>query len=140
MPVVANKSLVRKFWPVFAIAMVFLVVFVLLRRMELVDTKEEDARQNLLMIKLVLTKFKEEHGRYPTEEAGLRSLVDSSPQGKYFPNEYVLRDPWHHEVVYRLYKSAEKEGFLIYSLGPSGIDKGGQGDNIAVHGESKGPN
>jgi general secretion pathway protein G len=109
---------------------ILLGVLVYLRGITIVDTKEVRAQQELLLIKTALKKFREEHGRYPTETEGLQVLIDPSPQGKYFVSDRVLKDPWGHSVVYQV--SPQGDGFVIYSLGPNGIDKGDHDDNIIV--------
>lgn len=116
----------------FAIGVVLLVLWLFSQHSEIVHYKNKDAEQTLQLIKFSLIKFREDHGRYPSEAEGLRSLVDTPEQEKYLISKYLLLDPWLREVVYRPYMPPDKEGFLIYSLGPSGIDKAGQGDNLAV--------
>jgi type II secretory pathway pseudopilin PulG len=128
--VIANRDV--KWALGFALVFAVLAVAFVLFRATIVDTKEEQTRQDLMAIKMALIKFKEERGHYPSESEGLRILVDPSPRGKYFVDDRILNDPWGHPLIYRTYHHAELEGFVVYSLGPTGIDRNGKGDNIAL--------
>jgi hypothetical protein len=41
----------------------------------------------------------------------------------------VAVDPWAHRYVYRARVDAPP---LVYSLGPNGVDEGGEGDDIVA--------
>lgn len=126
----ASKAFKQTVWISLAVGLLLGALALLHGTGTIVDTKQARAKQELLIIKTALIKFREERGRYPTEAEGLQALVDPSPQGKYFVNDRILHDPWGHLIVYQL--SPKGDGFTIYSLGPDGIDKGGQGDNITL--------
>ena len=76
--------------------------------------------------------------RYPTNNEGLRVLLnfdDVHPAGWKGPYlegtfEIVPRDPWGHDFIYRS-PGGQGKPFDLYSCGPSGVDRGGGGDNIA---------
>jgi len=48
------------------------------------------------------------------------------------PNETVslIADSWGRPVIYRFPSPNERELFQLYSMGPNGLDEGGEGDDV----------
>src|SRR5258708_1545027 len=83
-------------------------------------------------IKLELSAFSADIGRYPTTEEGLQALVTKPgdlPEWKGYLEKLPV-DPWKHNYVYRCPGTNGKE-YDLYSTGPSGSDQQGGGDNIS---------
>jgi general secretion pathway protein G len=85
----------------------------------IVDTKQAQAKQQLMVVKAALEKYRVDNGRYPSQEEGLRALIDPSLKTTYLANEFALKDPWGRLIVYRL--TTAPNDYLLYSLGPTGI-------------------
>jgi general secretion pathway protein G len=124
-PVAANSKTRVVVWAAVAAVVILLAGLAYLRIAPgIVDTKQTQAKQQLIVLRATLEKFRADNGRYPSQEEGLRALVDPSPQGKYLTSEFALKDPWGRLIVYRLTTASEKEGYVLYSLGPNGVDDG----------------
>ena len=67
--------------------------------------------------------YKARHGDYPTEAQGLSEL---SRDG-IFRTEFADRDVWGRNIKYK----REGGSALVYSVGPDGIDHGGNGDDLS---------
>ena len=74
-------------------------------------------------------------GRYPSYEEGLQVLLPILAGGSPAPD---LLDPWGR--MYRYLPEADAQigdpgiprgGFLVYSVGPNGVDEAGDGDDIS---------
>ena len=103
----------------------------LLGTSRIVDTKEAQARQQLMVLKSALERYRSDNGHYPSEQDGLGSLVDSSRNGKYLVSEHALKDPWGRPIVYQFDGSAK---FTLYSMGPNGTGMAGKpGPDLVVH-------
>ena len=82
-------------------------------------------------IETALFEFYTRYGRYPTNEEGLRALIEAPPdlQGNYPPQGFIdpkfLKDPWGRMYRYRL---KEDGSYEIYTLGADG-EEGGEGIN-----------
>jgi hypothetical protein len=74
---------------------------------ELLATKD-----TLLTLKVDLTVYRFDHGKYPADLAAL--------------GHASANDGWGRAIVYKLTQNA----FTLYSLGPNGVDDGGAGDDI----------
>ena len=97
------------------------------------DAKVKATKASLRILDDSVTQFKLDTGRFPTEEEGLKALVEkptdvtSYPEGGYLKTRTVPKDAWQHEFVYRL--NPEKGGpFEVKSLGADG-EEGGEGVN-----------
>ncbi len=80
----------------------------------------------------VLDLYRLEVGRYPSEEEGLRALVERPAgvdnwNGPYLKNADALTDPWGNPYVYR-YPGERGTDYDLYSLGADG-EEGGEGEN-----------
>jgi general secretion pathway protein G len=120
-------------WAVLAIAVLLAGLAYVRLSPGIVDTKETKAKQQLIVLRAALEKFRADNGHYPSQVEGLRALVDQSPQRGYLANEFALKDPWGRPIVYRLDSSSKGEGFTLYSLGPSGTETDKPNEALVVH-------
>ena len=96
--------------------------------------KMDTARLQIDKLGAVLDLYRLEIGHYPTEQEGLRSLVEAPANaerwnGPYLKNEEALIDPWGKPYIYRF--PGEQGEYDLYSLGGDGKD-GGEGQNEDV--------
>jgi general secretion pathway protein G len=127
------RNIGTRIFVVLAVVVVVSELALFLIRPKVVDTNETQAKQQLIVLKTALEKYKADNGHYPTEEEGLRALTDPPHKGSYLTNESVLKDPWGRPIAYRLEISPEKESFTLYSLGPNGRATGKPTDRLLVH-------
>lgn len=83
------------------------------------DPRGATARRNLKTLCIAMEMLREDCGRFPTERAGLSSLVHD-PGLPGWNGPYILElkpDPWGHFFVYRL---LSENRILILSPGPDG--------------------
>jgi general secretion pathway protein G len=132
-PVAANSKTGVVVWAAVAALAILVAGLAYLRIAPgIVDTKQMQAKQQLIVIRATLEKYRADNGRYPSQEEGLRTLVDPSPKGKYLTSDYALKDPWGRLIVYRLATASEKERYVLYSLGPNGVDDGKPDGNLLI--------
>jgi general secretion pathway protein G len=87
-------------------------------------------KASLKSLDSAVQQFKMDTGRYPTEEEGLKALVEKPSdvinyqQGGYLQTTTVPKDAWGHEFVYTL-NPESGQAFEIKSYGPDGQDGGG---------------
>lgn len=112
-----------------------LAVIAVPRLVDILDrAKVDTARLQIDKLGGVLDLYRLEVGHYPTEEEGLRALVEPPPQadhwsGPYLKNEQALIDPWGHPYVYR--SPGEHGEYDLSSLGGDGKEGGeGQDEDI----------
>jgi general secretion pathway protein G len=118
---------------VLAIVVVLSELALFLIRPKVVDVNETQAKQQLIVLRAALEKYRVDNGHYPSEEEGLHALIDPPHKGGYLTSESALKDPWGRGIGYRLDISPEKEGFTLYSLGPNGRGTGKPTDRLVVH-------
>lgn len=96
-------------------------------------TQFEKAKQTQTALQLqrlqsALDAFRLDHGRYPTEQEGLKALVekpaqlDQYPDDGYLKRSTVPKDAWGNAFVYR----RDSNEYTLYSTGSDG-QKGGEG-------------
>lgn len=96
--------------------------------------RTETARTQVNAIVNAVELYHLDVGAFPTQEAGLRALIEppgQAPrwQGPYLKKESALLDPWGRAYQYRL--PGEKRDFDVYSLGRDG-QPGGAGEDSDV--------
>ena len=96
--------------------------------------KVDTAHVQIEKLGSILDLYHLEAGHYPTEQDGLRALVEAPAgvdrwNGPYLKNREALTDPWGHLYVYRL--PGEHGEYDLYSLGVDGKE-GGEGKNADV--------
>jgi general secretion pathway protein G len=88
-------------------------------------------KANLKMLHNSVAQFKMDTGRYPTEEEGLKILVEQPSdvknyqQGGYLDSTAVPKDAWANEFVYIAYPESGKP-YVVVSYGADG-QEGGEG-------------
>lgn len=93
-------------------------------------------RANLKMLAGAVAQFKMDTGRYPTEEEGLKALVEQPSDvknyqpGGYLDSTTVPKDAWGNDFIYILYPESGKP-FEIISYGADG-QEGGEGYNADI--------
>ncbi len=98
------------------------------------SAKADTAKLQIDKLGGVLDLFHLEVGRYPTEEEGLKALIEAPPQAEHWRGPYLkkrdaLVDPWGHPYVYRF--PGQNGDYDLYSLGADGKE-GGEGQNADV--------
>ncbi len=96
--------------------------------------KTDSAKIQIERLGGVLDLYRLETGRYPTEDEGLRALVEKPVgverwNGPYLKKEDSLLDPWGNVYLYRF--PGEHGEYDIYSLGSDG-QEGGDGESSDV--------
>jgi general secretion pathway protein G len=96
--------------------------------------KVQTAETQMAMLKVSLTFFRMDIGRYPTAEEGLNALVrqpenEKTWQGPYL-DEAVPVDPWGNRYQY-LYIRSGFQDFSLFSYGADGV-KSGEGLNADI--------
>jgi general secretion pathway protein G len=101
-----------------------------------VATKIDQARvtttkANLKALHAAVNQFKMDTSRFPTEEEGLRALIEQPSDvqnwepGGYLETTDVAKDGWGREFVYQLHPEGNSQ-FVIVSYGADG-EEGGEG-------------
>ena len=95
--------------------------------------KIDTARVEVQNLGTALDLFRLDLGRYPTEQEGLRGLIERPRGLDRWTGPYVRRqgealDPWSHPYVYR---SPGRHGpYDLYSQGPDGASDGTGADGV----------
>ena len=93
------------------------------------------AKAQIVIFKTALTTYRMEQGNLPTQEQGLKALVEkptASPIPEKYPAEGYLdsrhlpKDPWNHDYIY-IVPGSKGDAFEIISYGADG-EPGGVGD------------
>jgi general secretion pathway protein G len=92
--------------------------------------KQQTAQAQIELLSTGLASFRLDVGRFPTEEEGLRSLMESPPglekwDGPYLAKE-IPKDPWATEYVYKF--PGEHGPYDLMSYGLDGAP-GGEGND-----------
>jgi general secretion pathway protein G len=87
------------------------------------QARQTAAKTDIANIKLALNIFEQDCGRFPSNEEGLRALMEAPGgvqewHGPYL--ESMPTDPWGREYVYRYPGVHNTRGFDLFSLGPDG--------------------
>ena len=82
-----------------------------------------------------VSKFKHDIGRFPSNEEGLRALIqepalESNWNGPYLPYKFIPHDPWNNKYRYIFPAKHGTKEFDIYSFGPNGKDDKGLDDDL----------
>lgn len=86
--------------------------------------KEDAARIQMQTVASGLDLFLLDVGRYPTEQEGLKALVEQPPAlerwaGPYVSQASILTDPWGRPYAYRV-PGQNHAAYDLYTLGPDG--------------------
>ncbi len=98
------------------------------------SAKSDTAKMQIERMSGILDLYRLETGRYPTQEQGLKALVEAPAgqpawNGPYLKQADALVDPWGKPYVYRA--PGRKGDFDLYTLGADGRE-GGDGENRDV--------
>ena len=94
-------------------------------------------KANLKLLHNSVIQFKLDTGRYPTEEAGLKELIEQPTdvtgwnQGGYLETTELPKDSWGYEFVYQMYPESGKP-FVIISYGADG-EEGGENYDMDLY-------
>lgn len=94
------------------------------------------ARASLKMLHNAVVQFKLDTGRYPTEDEGLKALIEQPTdvtgwnQGGYLETTDIPKDAWGNDFVYQLNPESGKP-FVVISYGADG-EEGGEGYNADI--------
>lgn len=86
-------------------------------------------KANLKALHTAVNQFKMDTTRFPTEEEGLKALVEQPTDaekwepGGYLETTQVPKDGWSRDFIYQLYPESGKP-FVIKSLGADGQEGG----------------
>jgi general secretion pathway protein G len=95
------------------------------------EAKVTTTKANLKALHAAVTRFKMDTGRFPTEDEGLKALIEQPsdvtnyPPGGYLETTDVPKDAWGRDFVYETSPESGKP-FVIKSLGADG-EEGGEG-------------
>jgi general secretion pathway protein G len=95
------------------------------------DAKIKATKASLKVLDDAVTLFKLDTGRFPTEEEGLKALVEKPTdvttwsEGGYLKTKQVPKDAWGHDFVYHL-NPESGQPFEVMSYGSDG-QEGGEG-------------
>ena len=90
-------------------------------------------KASLRQLHTAINQFHMDTGRWPTEDEGLKVLVQQPadvtnyPPGGYIETTDIPKDAWNHDFKFELYPESGKP-FVIKSLGADG-QEGGEGYN-----------
>jgi general secretion pathway protein G len=94
-------------------------------------------KASLKMLHNAVVQFKLDTGRYPTEDVGLKELVEQPTDvtgwntGGYLETTTIPKDSWGNEFIYQLYPESGKP-FVIISYGANG-EEGGEGYDVDLY-------
>jgi len=100
------------------------------------SARSDTARIQIEKLSGVLDLYRLEIGHYPTEQEGLRALVEKPAQadnwnGPYLKNRESLIDPWGQPYGY--HSPGEHGEFDLYTLGADGKEGGDGADKDATN-------
>ncbi len=94
------------------------------------QARQSAAKADIASLKVALSVFETDTGRFPTTEEGMQALVDKPPELQGWQHSYVEKvpnDPWGHPYIYRCPGAGNKD-FDVVSSGPDGRE--GTADDI----------
>ena len=93
-------------------------------------------KANLKIVHSAVNQFKMDTGRFPTEDEGLRALIEQPTDvqmwepGGYLETTELPLDGWGHDFKYELFPESGKQ-FAIRSFGPDG-EEGTEDDLLST--------
>lgn len=85
------------------------------------DADITQAKAEITNFKSALTAYRIHYKRFPTEEEGLRALVQNADGEKFLDVKQIPPDPWGNDYVYKIEGSRD---FVIISYGADGVPGG----------------
>jgi general secretion pathway protein G len=89
--------------------------------------KETRCRSHLAFIAVAVETFRRDTGRYPTNEEGLKALIEAPASSDGWKGPYLglnVIDPWGNVYRYRFHGTENDGGFELWSLGADGRTSG----------------
>ncbi len=98
------------------------------------ESKQTATKAQIELLSTALDMYKLDTGKYPTQESGLKALIEKSDEienwkGPYLQKNIIPKDPWGAEYVYKF--PGEHGDYDIISYGADGND-GGTGDDADI--------
>ena len=95
--------------------------------------KQQTAQAQIELFSTALASFRLDIGRFPTEEEGLKSLIEKPSNlpkwdGPYLAKE-IPKDPWGNNYVYKI--PGEHGSYDLMSYGMDGVS-GGEGNDLDI--------
>jgi general secretion pathway protein G len=82
------------------------------------------AKTDIANLETALDAFEVDCGRFPTNDEGLRVLIEQPGNVQSWRGPYIKRglpkDPWNNPYVYRFPGANNPNGYDLYSTGPDG--------------------
>ena len=114
-----------------ALALVFLIGYVLFFSSRTTYSKEDETRERLRAIEMILENYREDHGAYPSSGIGLVALQRENASDRYFDDNSFLKDSWGSAINYESHESdSDSNRYELYSFGPNQRDDHGGGDDL----------
>ena len=103
---------------------------------QLEESKVKASKSQLEMIATALDTYRLDVGRYPTQEQGLKALIEkpenvSGWNGPYLRKRTVPKDAWGQAFRYEIPPERGGIDFDLYSLGADG-QEGGEDENADI--------
>jgi general secretion pathway protein G len=96
------------------------------------QAKETAARADISSIELALDTFEIDTGRYPSNNEGLKALLEEPSNARGWKGPYLKRgmprDPWGSEYLYKQPGQYNKYGYDLWSSGADG--QAGNDDDV----------
>ena len=90
-------------------------------------SKVEVAQTQIKMLKAALQVYRLDNGKYPSDDEGLKSLIQRPSSSKSWRGPYLEEalppDPWGNPFIYKA-SAANFQGFALYSFGADGAEGG----------------
>ena len=87
------------------------------------------ATTDIANLGVALDSFEVDIGRYPTNDEGLKALMEQPGNAKDWKGPYLKRslgnDPWGHAYIYKAPGSHNATSYDLFSYGPDGQEGGG---------------
>ena len=101
------------------------------------QARQTAAKTDVSTLDGAIDQFEVDTGRYPTNEEGLRALVEQPANVQNWHGPYIKKgvpeDPWHNAYVYRYPGTHNTTGFDLLSMGPDGREGTDDIDNWSQH-------
>lgn len=95
--------------------------------------KQQTAQAQIELLSAALASFRLDIGRFPTEEEGLRSLIEKPSALQKWDGPYLMKeipkDPWGNNYVYKI--PGEHGPYDLMSYGMDGVS-GGEGNDLDI--------
>jgi len=95
--------------------------------------KQQTAQAQIELLSTALASFRLDIGRFPTEDEGLKSLIEKPSDLQKWDGPYLAKDlpkdPWGNDYVYKM--PGEHGSYDLMSYGMDGVS-GGEGNDLDI--------